>query len=55
MESWAGWVLAYFQWYTGMSFRDIQKLISMTELVDKYHPYHEMDEQKIVDLILGNM
>ncbi|WP_406543968.1 helix-turn-helix domain-containing protein [Pseudobutyrivibrio sp.] len=52
IEYWTGWVLAYFQWYTGMSFKDIQKVISMSELMDKYHPYHEMDEQKIVDLII---
>ena len=50
-EYWTGWVLAYYQWYAGKRFKDIQKIISMAELKHKYHPYHEMDEQKIVDFI----
>ena len=50
-EYWTGWVLAYYQWYAGKRFKDIQKIISMVELKNKYHPYHEMDEQKIVDYI----
>ena len=46
-EYWAGWVLAYYQWKTGKSFRfirdnglDIEKVIAM------YHPLHEADLDK---------
>ncbi len=50
-EYWTGWVLAYYQWCTNKRFRDIQNIITMEELKSKYHPYHEMDEEKIVDYI----
>jgi len=50
-EYWTGWVLAYFQWHSGKTFRDIQNIISMDELKNKYHPYHEMDEDKIIEYI----
>ena len=50
-EYWTGWVLAYYQWRTNKRFRDIQSIITMEELKAKYHPFHEMDEEKIVDYI----
>ena len=51
IEYWTGWVLAYYQWSSGKSFRDIQKIITVEELSQKYNPYHEMDEEKIVEYI----
>ncbi|MCF0173523.1 MAG: helix-turn-helix transcriptional regulator, partial [Bacteroidales bacterium] len=46
-EYWAGWVLAYYQWKSGKSFRfirdnglDIEKVMAM------YHPLHEADLDK---------
>ena len=51
VEYWTGWVLAYYQWSSGKAFRDIQKIITVEELSKKYHPYHEMDEEKIVEYI----
>lgn len=49
-EYWAGWVLAYYQWKSGKSFRsisdnglDIEKVIAM------YHPLHEADLDKFAD------
>ena len=48
---WVGWVLCYYQWQTGKSFKNIQSIISMEELKKKYHPLHEADERKVVDLI----
>ena len=50
-EYWVGWILAYYQWYTGKSFQAIQKVVSMEELLKKYHPFHEADERKTVDYI----
>ena len=28
-EYWCGWILAYYQWYTGRAFKDIKKYVSM--------------------------
>ena len=50
-EYWVGWILAYYQWHTGKTFQAIQKVVSMEELLKKYHPLHEADERKTVDYI----
>ena len=50
-EYWAGWALAYYQWYTGRTFIKIYKVVSVQELLDMYDVYHEMDIQKFVDEI----
>ena len=42
-EYWTGWILAYYQWYTGKSFRIIQKEVPIERIRDMYNPYHEMD------------
>ena len=41
-EYWAGWALAFYQWYSGYDFMDI-KIIAM------YPTYHEMDIMQFVD------
>ena len=46
-EYWAGWALAYYQWYTGRTFIKIYKVVSIQELLDMYDVYHEMDIQKV--------
>ena len=48
-EYWAGWALAYYQWSTAMSFRDIVRRVPMADVVDLYHPYHEMDIRQFCD------
>ena len=48
-EYWAGWALAYFQWSTSMSFRDIIRCVPITNVVALYHPYHEMDIRQFCD------
>ena len=50
-EYWVGWILAYYQWYTGHSFHSIQKIYPASELLERYHPLHEADEMKTVDII----
>lgn len=40
---WAGWALAYHQWYTGRTFGRIFSKVPFSEIVRMYHPYHEMD------------
>ena len=41
-EYWAGWALADYQWYSGYRFEDIFEKVKMSEIVDMYHPYHEL-------------
>ena len=48
---WSGWILAYYQWYTGMSFKEIRRYISMKEIEALYHPLHEAHEMKFVDTL----
>ncbi len=53
-EYWAGQALAYLQWETSRSFRDISEQVSYKEILDMYNPYHEMDIRKFVDDIENN-
>lgn len=50
-EYWCGWVLAYYQWYTGRSFRNIRKYISMRDIWKLYPTLHEAAEEKFVDTV----
>ena len=51
-EYWCGWVLAYFQWYTNLSFGEINNLIPIKEVLAFYSPYHEMDITQICEKLL---
>ena len=46
---WCGWALAYYQWYSAHSFRDIYAFIHPSRIVEMYMPYHEMDILQFVD------
>ncbi len=48
---WTGWVLAYYQWCTGKTFSEIKNIITMEQLRGLYNPYHEMDEEAVVNNI----
>ena len=48
-EFWVGWVLAYFQWYSNFSFKQIESLVPITEILTMYNPYHEMDISQICE------
>lgn len=48
-EYWAGWALAYYQWYTSLSFSEIIKYIPVKNIVAMYPKYHEMDIRQFVD------
>ena len=48
-EYWCGWALAYFQWYSNLSFRDINNLVPISEILAMYSPYHEMDISQFCD------
>lgn len=50
-EYWCGWILAYYQWATGRTFKDIRDNISMHEIRKLYSPLHEAVEDKFVDTV----
>lgn len=50
-EYWSGWILAYYQWFTGRSFKNIKQNISMDEIVRLYNTLHEASEDKCVDTL----
>jgi len=49
-QYWCGFVLAYYQWYTGLSFERIGIHLPPSRIIDMYHPLHEADLQKFVDV-----
>lgn len=48
-EYWTGWALAYYQWCTALTFKEITEIITLSAIKDLYHPYHEMDIRQFVD------
>ena len=52
-EYWCGWVLAYYQWKTCRTFRDIHESLSMKEVLKLYPTLHEASEEKFVDTVNG--
>ena len=48
-EYWCGWILAYYQWKTGRTFKDIEVNLSVTEILKMYPTLHEASEYKFVD------
>ena len=49
-EYWCGWILAYYQWYSGKSFASICRQIKFPMLMDVYGVLHEADSSKAVDV-----
>lgn len=50
-EYWCGWILAYYQWYTGRSFKNVRKYVSMQRIAELYPALHEAAEEKFVDTV----
>ena len=50
-EYWAGWALAYYQWYTCRTFIKINKAVPINKVVNMYDVYHEMDITQFVDTV----
>ena len=48
-EYWAGWALAFYQWYSSYSFMEILTAVSMEELLKMYPVFHEMDILQFAD------
>ncbi len=49
-EYWCGFVLAYYQWYTGLKFEQIFKRLHASDILKMYHPLHEASLRKFVDV-----
>lgn len=47
-EYWAGWAVAYYQWYSDRKYSDIFKVITFDDLQKMYNVFHEADITKFV-------
>lgn len=47
-EYWIGWILAYYQWYSGKSFANICRVLKYDALYNLYGVLHEADPSKAV-------
>ena len=47
-EYWAGWALAEYQWYSGKRFAEIFRRVKLSEIIEMYSVYHEMDISKFI-------
>ncbi len=50
-EYWTGWVTAYYQWYTGRSFKDIVTHIKISDVYNMYPLMHEASEDRFVQAV----
>lgn len=48
-EYWAGWILAYYQWYSGLKFSDMVENGLSLSVVPSLYILHEADQSKFVD------
>ena len=52
-EYWCGWILAYYQWYSGNSFRNILRKVKAETLMRMYPALHEASEEKALEMLDG--
>ena len=55
VEYWIGWAVAYYQWYSGRSYRSIFKAFTFDELQEMYATLHEADVSKFADIADARM
>ena len=48
---WCGFIIAYYQWYTDMSYEEIFANIPASEIEKLYPTHHEASEDKFVDTV----
>ena len=48
-EFWTGYALAYYQWYSALSFAHINEIMPIESVLSMYPKYHEMDIRQFVD------
>ena len=54
-EYWIGWAVAYYQWYSDRSFKEIFNVLSFEDLKRMYYTLHEADISKFVDIVDSKM
>ena len=54
-ECWIGWAVAYYQWYSDRSFKEIFRVLSFEDLKRMYYTLHEADISKFVDIVDSKM
>ncbi len=54
-EYWAGWALAFYQWYSGRSFLEILTPVPLEQIIRMYTPFHEQDIMQFVDRMEDKM
>lgn len=52
-QYWAGWVLAYTQWTSGLGFSDLFEVASLDWIIGSYHPLHKASEDKFAEIVIG--
>lgn len=50
-EYWIGWSISYYQWFTGQTFRDINRYAPIETLYGMYNTFHEADISLFVNAI----
>ncbi|MCQ2592027.1 MAG: helix-turn-helix domain-containing protein [Treponema sp.] len=50
-EYWTGWILAYYQWFKGISFENIRDIVPASIICEMYNPLHEAAEEKFVEVM----
>ena len=48
-EYWAGWALAFYQWYSTRTFMEILSIVPLSQIIPMYSVYHEMDIIKFTE------
>ena len=50
-EYWAGWILAFYQWETNLSFAKIRDYVPFSQIVNMYNPLHEAPKEKFLEVM----
>ena len=50
-EYWAGWILAFYQWQTNLSFLKIRDYVPFSQIINMYEPLHEAPQEKFLDVM----
>lgn len=49
-EFWSGWILAYYQWFSGNRFSHIHAVLKIADILELYPTLHEADISKFVNI-----
>lgn len=52
-QYWTGWVLAYTQWASGLSFEELLAAEPLERMIGSYHPLHEAPEEKFAEIVVA--